>query len=198
MTAETVGRPGCMACVSVEGTACRRPHVHAKERMVAGMVSITPSDNRATTSDEGSPATQARLLIFGEPAAAERVIAALGEAGTGFALKVADTEAAFVRELGAFAPDLVLGGSIAGYGAGAALKFARSAHPEIPVIVLGGEAASEDALALLEEALAMLRAGARDYVHEQDLTRLVPAALAAARSTHDRREKERADAVLHR
>jgi PAS domain S-box-containing protein len=166
--------------------------------MVVGMVSITPSDNPATASHKGSPDGQARLVIVGEPTAAERVISALGEAGTTLALKVVDTEAAFVRELRDFAPDLVLAGSISGYSARSALEFTRSAHPEIPVVVLGCQAASEDALALLQGALAMLRAGARDYVHTSDLTRLVPVVLAAARSAHDRRERERADAVLLR
>ncbi len=131
-----------------------------------------------------------RLLILDDAAGAELVINALHDAGIRCKLKLVDSEAAFVRELGDFAPDLVLAGSSqSAYSGRLALEFTRRTHPQIPVIMMSDRVAAE-------ETIASVKAGAGDYIFKDDLTRLVPAVLAAVRWEHERRARGRTEELL--
>jgi PAS domain S-box-containing protein len=133
--------------------------------------------------------TEIRLLIFEEPAVAEQLIRALSEPGVRFAFKLVDTETTLVQELDDFAPDLVFVGSPPGSGSHPALEITRRTHPAIPVIRIGDRVTTE-------ATAAFLRAGARDDIFYDDLSRLVPAVLAALRWQPERRARGRAEELL--
>jgi DNA-binding response OmpR family regulator len=133
--------------------------------------------------------TEIRLLIFEEPAVAEQLIRALSEPGVSFASKLVDTETALVQELDDFAPDLVLVGSPPGCGSYLALEITRRTHPAIPVIRIGDRVTTE-------ATAAFLRAGARGDIFYDDLSRLVPAVLAALRWQPERRARGRTEELL--
>lgn len=114
-----------------------------------------------------------RLLILGDSGDAEAAAIALRSAGFHFIAKRADTPSGFTRELNEFLPDLVLAAAaLPTNGGRPALDEIYRAHPAIPVIVMGGNVGVEDAIDLL-------KAGARDYVAADRLSRLGPAVLAA-------------------
>src|SRR5580658_4246726 len=122
-----------------------------------------------------------RLLILANSADAQLAIAALHEAGTNFAPRRVEAEGAFIQELRDFAPDVVLvDTALPAYDGHHALQYSRRTHPEIPVIVVSGRVGEE-------EAVDLLKAGARDYVAKDSLTRLAPAVVAALNWEEGRR-----------
>ncbi len=113
---------------------------------------------------------------------------ALTRAGLHFVARHVDHEAAFLRSLSEFRPDLVLSDySLPGYDAPAALAAARRHDPDVPFIVVTGS--------LTEETAAdCIKAGANDYVIKEHLARLP----VAVRSALDRQRvvAERKEALL--
>ena len=77
------------------------------------------------------------------------------------------------------------------FDAPGALRIARAAAHDIPFLVVSG-AAGEEA------AVAMMKAGAHDYVMKNNLARLVPAVEREIRECHHRRELAQQRSVLDR
>jgi DNA-binding NarL/FixJ family response regulator len=91
------------------------------------------------------------------------------EEGLAFNAKVVMAETEFLRELEAFAPDLVLSDyDLPQYNGILALAAAKKSRPDLPFILVTG-AIGED------RAIEILTQGANDYVMKSRLTRLVPA-----------------------
>src|SRR6266508_144370 len=100
------------------------------------------------------------------------------------------TEDEFRRELGAFAPDIVLADySIPGFGGIAALEILQSTAPLTPLIVVTGSLDEET-------AAECIKAGAADYVLKTHLARLGPAVRGALAMSRSREEKTAAEAAL--
>ncbi len=113
------------------------------------------------------------LILEKEPADAELMQRELRTVHIEFTTKRVDNRADFVEALDTFAPDVLLAAyQLPGFNGGEALAHVRHVHPEIPVIMVTG--------ALGEEAaIALLTAGAADYVLKQNLLRL-PSAIERA------------------
>jgi PAS domain S-box-containing protein len=131
-----------------------------------------------------------RLLIVEEPTVAARLMEALSEPGVRFISRRVNTEASLIRELGAFAPDVVLAGPRLPMGGGPhVIELIRSTNPAVPVIKISSRGGAE-------EIAASVRAGARDCIFSEDLSRLAPAVLAALRRQPERRVRGTAEALL--
>ena len=129
-----------------------------------------------------------RILILEDRATdAELITRALSRAGLVFTSRRVDRRDDFVREVVAFAPDLVLADfTLPGFDAIAALDLARKLGPPVPFIVVTGRVDEET-------AAACLKAGVDDFVLKDHLTRLavaVQAALSAHRARLERRRVE--------
>src|SRR6266545_3786446 len=100
------------------------------------------------------------------------------------------TEDEFRRELGAFAPDIVLADySIPGFGGIAALEILQSTAPLTPLIVVTGSLDEET-------AAECIKAGAADYVLKTHLARLGPAVRGALAMRRSREDKTAAEGAL--
>ena len=119
-----------------------------------------------------SPPAQAPLhvvLLEDSATDAELIIRELERAGIAHVAERLETEAAFVRALRRFAPDVILSDhALAQFDAMAALRTVRAQRPGTPLIVVTGS---------LNEQVAVecLKAGAEDYVLKENLARLGPA-----------------------
>ncbi len=119
------------------------------------------------------PLAVARVLILADAVDAELAAAALRGAGINFTARFATTHSSFTRQLTEFAPDLVLASTaLPAYGGRLALEEVCRCARTIPVIIVSGRVGEE-------EAVDLLKAGARDYVAIDRLARLGPAVLAA-------------------
>ena len=129
------------------------------------------------------------LILEDAPADAELAERELRRAGVTFTSKRVDTKDAFARELEDFKPDIILADyRLPGYDGRSAVELVRQIHPEIPVIMVTGTLGDE-------AAVDLLKAGARDYVLKDGLTRLGPAvrrALSEEQGIRARKEAERA------
>lgn len=106
------------------------------------------------------------LILEAIPAEVERIQGALREAHIAYTATCVDNREMFTRALDEFHPDLVLASyDLPAFDGLEVVRLERSAHPEIPLIVvsdaLSGEIVAE-----------LLKAGARDYVRKDDLGRL--------------------------
>jgi DNA-binding NtrC family response regulator len=127
-----------------------------------------PRQANAETGGEADPAGRsARILILEDEAwdaaLAQRI---LTSAGLSLTTVVVDTRVAFVEQLAAFRPDIILSDyHLPGFSGQEALKIAQEHYPEIPFIfwsaVLGDEAAVE-----------LIKQGATDYVLKDRPARL--------------------------
>ena len=127
-----------------------------------------PRQANAETGGEADPAGRsARILILEyeawDAALAQRI---LTSAGLSLTTVVVDTRVAFVEQLAAFRPDIILSDyHLPGFSGQEALKIAQEHYPEIPFIfwsaVLGDEAAVE-----------LIKQGATDYVLKDRPARL--------------------------
>jgi signal transduction histidine kinase len=132
-----------------------------------------------------------RILLLEDNATdADLVRRALRTAGFAFSLKQADNEAAFLRQLDGFSPDLILSDFslplLDGY---TALALARQKHPEVPFIFVTGTLGEEVVIETLKQ-------GATDYVLKQRLSRLAPSVHRALREAGERRQRKRAEEQL--
>ena len=129
------------------------------------------------------------LIVEDEPADAELVIGELArghEVNAEVVATAAATRAALVRAQW----DLILADwAILGSGALAVLDIVRELELDVPVIIVSG-AISEDA------AVAAMRAGARDFVHKDRLSRLAPAVERELREAEARAARRRAETEL--
>lgn len=115
----------------------------------------------------------------------------LEEAGIAFTVRVALTEADFVRELQTFSPDLILSDySLPNYNGVLALTEAKEQCPDVPFILVTG-AIGED------RAIEILTQGANDYVMKSRLSRLAPAVRRALAEAKEYRARKEAEEKLH-
>lgn len=132
------------------------------------------------------------LLVEHVPADAERILRELRDAGMALGAKRVASEAALVRELDEFAPDIVLAEfGIPGLGGMQALAVVRKHHPGIPFVFVSGTIGEES-------AAAAIRGGARDYVFKENLLRLPHAVRRALQEAAERSAREAAEQALRR
>jgi DNA-binding NtrC family response regulator len=139
------------------------------------------------------PGRKARILIvedeIWDAELAERL---LTSAGLGFTDIVVATREAFIRELAAFRPDIILSDyHLPGFSGEAALKIAQEQCPDIPFVfwsgVLGDDAAVE-----------LIRQGATDYVLKDRPARLPSVIHRALAEAEQRAHLARLEAQLAR
>ena len=129
------------------------------------------------------------LMLEDTPTDAELAEHALNKAGIHFISKRVDTRSAFTLALEEFRPDIILSDyKLPDFDGMSALEIVQRDHPEVPVIMVTGAFSDIDAVALLT-------AGAKDYILKDRLARLAPAvqrALAAEQVVRARKMAEQA------
>ena len=129
------------------------------------------------------------LMLEDTPTDAELAEHALSKAGIHFISKRVDTRSAFILALEEFRPDIILSDfKLPDFDGMSALEIVKRDHPEVPVIMVTGAFSDIDAVALLT-------AGAKDYILKDRLARLAPAvqrALAAEQVVRARKVAEQA------
>jgi DNA-binding NarL/FixJ family response regulator len=131
------------------------------------------------------------ILILEDLAAdAELMEDELKQAGFDYTAKRVASRAAFIKELEAFSPDLILADySLPGFDGRAALKIVVDKYNDTPFIFVSG--------ALGEElAIELLKKGATDYVLKSRLSRLVPSVKRALNELAERNERKKAENEL--
>jgi diguanylate cyclase (GGDEF)-like protein/PAS domain S-box-containing protein len=128
------------------------------------------------------------LILEDNVSDAELMERALRDSGISFTAIRADTKTSFEAALNDFHPDLILSDySLPAYNGRIALELVQTTSPETPVIMVTG--------ALGEEAaVELLKAGAKDYVLKDRITRLpfaIERVLAEVENAKARRESER-------
>jgi PAS domain S-box-containing protein len=78
---------------------------------------------------------------------------------------------------------------VPGFDALASVKVAQELVPDLPFLVVSGNLGEE-------VAVAVMKAGAHDYINKRNLTRLVPAMERSLRETLTRRARRKAEAAL--
>ena len=130
------------------------------------------------------------LVVEDVPEDAELAVAALRRENIGVEWTRVDREADFVRELEAFAPDLVLSDyAMPDFSGTAALALALQHAPRVPFIVVTGSLNEET-------AVECMKAGAWDYVLKGQLSRLPAAVTRAVELARTRAERARAQEAL--
>ena len=114
-----------------------------------------------------SAGRKARLLIVEDEAwDAELAQRLLTSAGLGFTAVVVATRDAFVQQLAAFRPDVILSDyHLPGFSGEAALEIAQYQCPDVPFVFWSGVLGDEEAVALIKQ-------GATDYVLKDRPARL--------------------------
>jgi PAS domain S-box-containing protein len=129
------------------------------------------------------------LLVEDVEHDAQLALRELRRAGIALEYRIVDREEAFLRELEAFAPHMILSDfSMPHFDGMAALALARERAPNTPFLFISGSIGEEYAIRALSN-------GASDYVLKGNLMRLPPAverALARAQEKAARSEAERA------
>ena len=123
--------------------------------------------NAETPGEADSAGRSARILILEDEAwdaaLAQRLLAS---AGLSLTAVVVDTRVAFVEQLAAFRPDIILSDyHLPGFSGQEALKIAQERYPEIPFIFWSGVLGDEAAVELIKQ-------GATDYVLKDRPARL--------------------------
>jgi two-component system, cell cycle sensor histidine kinase and response regulator CckA len=132
------------------------------------------------------------LLVEDSPADAELVLLALGRSGYEPLWERVDSAGAMEAALDAGPWDVILSDfSMPGFGAVAALEKLQEHHLDVPFVVVSGTIGEES-------AVAMVRAGASDYVLKDNLARLGPAVARALAEGDLRRSRLAGDRATHR
>ena len=130
------------------------------------------------------------LILEDEPSDAELEQRLLKRAGLDFAAVVVNTEEAFVRQLAAFHPEVILSDlSLPGYSGENALKLTKERYPHIPFIFLSGVLGDE-------AAVELLRQGATDYVLKDRPARLAAVVRRAVGEAEEQAARARLEAEL--
>lgn len=112
------------------------------------------------------------LLLEDDRLDAELIVRMLQQIDPGCEVEVVNDEEGFRRALDAFSPNVVLSDhAVPHFKAADALALVRRQRPQCPVLMVAG--------AFEPGAVACLRAGAADFIHKSELSRL-PAAIVAA------------------
>jgi PAS domain S-box-containing protein len=123
------------------------------------------------------------LIVEDSPNDAELILRALEQGGFDPTSKQVEMADGVRAALAAETWDVVLSGySLHGFGAPAALGIVRAADSNLPFLVVS-ETVGEDA------AVAIMRAGANDYIRKHEIARLAPAVERELREAENRRAK---------
>ena len=124
------------------------------------------------------------LIVEDSPDDAELILTALRFGGFDPTWERVETVDGLVAALAASPWDVVSSAyTLPGFGGPAALGVVRKIDPDLPFIVVS-ETVGEDA------AVAMMRAGANDYVRKHDIARMSPAIERELREAANRRAKD--------
>src|ERR1700676_3973476 len=141
-----------------------------------------PAQADAVTGGEADSAGRsARILILEDEAwDAELAQRLLASAGLSLTAVVVDTRVAFVEQLAAFRPDVILSDyHLPGFSGQEALKIAQEHYPQIPFIFWSGVLGDEAAVELIKQ-------GATDYVLKDRPARLPTVILRALAEAEQR------------
>lgn len=130
---------------------------------------------------EDSPGNKVRVLILeDQPADAELAQRLLTRSGLSYVAVVVDTRAAFIAQLAAFQPDVIVSDfSLPGFSGSGALEIAQAQCPNVPFIFWSGVLGDEAAVELMKQ-------GATDYILKDRPARL-PAAIQQALAAAEHR-----------
>ena len=118
------------------------------------------------------------------------IIRELRRAGLSVVPAMAETEAGVAAALAEQIPDVVISDyNMPGFRAEDALEQVSARDADIPFILVSGQVGDE-------AAAALMRAGVRDFVLKDRLTRLAPAVQRELHEAADRRQRRRAEAAL--
>jgi CheY-like chemotaxis protein len=137
--------------------------------------------------------TPLRILILEDvPMDAELVEYELERARIPFIARRVDTREAFLSELEAFLPDVILSDyTLPRFDGMAALSLARERAPTTPFLIVTGSVNEET-------AVGCMKAGATDYLLKSNLARIGPAIEGALARVSARTEKAKAQEALSR
>jgi PAS domain S-box-containing protein len=132
-----------------------------------------------------------RILILEDvPMDAELVEYELERARIPFVARRVDSREAFLEELGAFRPDVILSDyTLPRFDGMTALSLARERVPSTPFLIVTGSVNEET-------AVGCMKAGATDYLLKSNLARIGPAIQAALQRERAQAEKIRAETAL--
>jgi DNA-binding NtrC family response regulator len=130
-------------------------------------ITVPRQANDETGGEADSAGRSARILILEDEAwDAELAQRLLASAGLSLTAVVVDTRVAFVEQLAAFRPDVILSDyHLPGFSGQEALKIAQEHYPQIPFIFWSGVLGDEAAVELIKQ-------GATDYVLKDRPARL--------------------------
>jgi len=112
------------------------------------------------------------LLLEDDPGDAELAAHAVRQVAPDSSVRLVDTRAEFVRALEEFVPDVILSDhAVADFNALDAFRLAQQRAPESAFILVAG--------VFEQRASECLQAGAAEFVHKSDLSRLGPAIASA-------------------
>ncbi len=133
---------------------------------------------------------QLRVLLAEDCADdAELTLLALREGGYEFVARSVDNETDYLAALDP-APEIIISDYyMPQFGAGRALALLQERDLDVPFIVVSGQVSTD-------AAVALMRAGAHDYVFKHDLARLAPAVQRELRAARRRAEQRCAMAAL--
>src|SRR6202167_5995159 len=127
-----------------------------------------PRQANAETGGEADSAGPSKRILILEDEAWDAELAQRLLAGAGLNLEalVVDTKAAFIEQLAAFRPNIILSDyHLPGFSGEDALKIAQEHYPDIPFVFWSGVLGDEAAVALIKQ-------GATDYVLKDRPARL--------------------------
>jgi PAS domain S-box-containing protein len=131
------------------------------------------------------------LMLDGSTDDAEMTQRALRKAGVAFEARQVQTREAFIQALAEFNPDIVIADhKPPAFDGRGALELVRVRSPEVPVIIVSGALGDE-------QAVDLIKAGARDYVLKDRMARLGPAVRRALDDESQSRRHKAAEAALH-
>lgn len=130
------------------------------------------------------------LIVEDSEQDAELIINEFRNNGITCCFERVDTAAELKTELSAASWDLVLCDyRMPGFSANAALAIWKESRQDIPFIIVSGAIGEQ-------QAVEIMRLGARDFVHKENLRRLIPVVQRELEETNARREREKARAEL--
>ena len=141
-----------------------------------------PRQANAETGGEANSAGPSKRILILEDEAWDAELAQRLLAGAGLNLEalVVDTKAAFIEQLAAFRPNIILSDyHLPGFSGEDALKIAQEHYPDIPFVFWSGVLGDEAAVALIKQ-------GATDYVLKDRPARL-PSVIMRALSEAEQR-----------
>ena len=144
-------------------------------------ITVPKQANAETAGGAYSAGRSARILILEDEAwDAELAQRLLASAGLSLTAVVVDTRVAFVEQLAAFRPDIILSDyHLPGFSGQEALKIAQERYPVIPFIIWSGVLGDEAAVELIKQ-------GATDYVLKDRPARLPSVILRALAEVEQR------------